>query len=296
MTFPVDPTLGVSTSASTTSNLTAAQANLVQPSPAPVSPGQLPSQSTPTINYHFGTGTVVPTVSTLAPSSPAPSAPQVPSTPMPDEQYEQRIRDLQSRADKEAAARAAAEQKAAEEAARMETLIRGATEAAQQALTQNQELAARLERSEAEKARQQVVMEHPELRPYLAFLPATTDQAALTAAAEQLKAAREADLAAELAKRQAATPPPPQTPAAPAAPPTYNLYGQQTTNAGVPPASPARPDTSSMPIAPAAAIEADLRAAMEQALERRDNSIYLAALERAKQLGNAAAQQQGFPR
>lgn len=284
MIFPADPTLGVPTGTSTLQNLTTPSANqVVTPSPAPVSPGPLPSQSpstAPVINYHFAPPTTPPSPTTTA---------QVPSTSMPDEQYEQRIRDLQSRADKEAAARVSAEQKAAEEAARMETLIRGATEAAQQALTQNQELAARLERSEAEKARQQVVMEHPELRPYLAFLPATTDQAALTAAAEQLKAAREADLTAELARRQAATPP---TPPAPPAPPTYNLYGQQTTNAGVPPANPARPDTSSMPVAPAAAIEADLRMAMEQALERRDNSIYLQALERAKQLGAAAAQQQ----
>jgi hypothetical protein len=155
-------------------------------------------------------------------------------------QQERRARELQSIADraKEDAARAAAALAAREQELQalkdsQKSIIDGAASAAQEAINRSRELEQRLNKAEAETAKAEALLQHPELRPYAAFIPATTDQTQMAQFIETFKAARQADLAA-------VTPPPtPSTPPSSPAPSVLDLYPRG--HYQVPAASPSRP-------------------------------------------------------
>jgi hypothetical protein len=121
---------------------------------------------------------------------------------------EQRIRELQSQADRARAellkmtrrAQEAEEQLKAALAERTQ-LLTSAAEAAQKAMDENANLKQELEQTRGELARLKLLQQRPELLPYADLLPATTDEQKLAEMVERLEQARQRDL--EQLRRQA---------------------------------------------------------------------------------------------
>ena len=166
--------------------------------------------------------------------------------------YDRRVRDLQSIADKhraEAEAAKADATKLAQEKAELErlklelettqaTIVKGAAQVAQETMARLQEAERRFLEQQAEARKANALMAHPELRDYAALIPATNDEAMLNQAIETLVSARQRDLdtlKTELAAQQPSTPPTPSPET------VLSTYPRNQLPYQIPSASPARP-------------------------------------------------------
>lgn len=171
--------------------------------------------------------------------------PQLPATPSsfsndPDiAQYEQRVRAQMSRADKAIAdqQKAIAKQIEMQEQwtqyqAQSQAQIQAAAESAQRAIDRQKELELQNQQLLAQSLRAQAIIKRPHLAQYAQFLPLTTDEAAIEAAANDLDVARQRDIdAARNTNPFAASAYTPTTPGIPSpqqnVPPVGNINNQQ---------------------------------------------------------------------
>jgi type II secretory pathway component HofQ len=202
--------------------------------------------------------------------------------------YEQRLRDLMSAKDKAAneALKATQDRLRLQQekdllAQQHQALMSASQQTLQEALDkvrahEQSEQAAKARATKAEK-----LLEYPELAAYRALIPDTDDVAKLDQAIATVKAAREADIQAALAAVQAN-----QAPQAPAANPASVLPSNL-----IPPAAPARPAPAQSGASVNEAIEAKLKAAAAEALQKGDKSIFDRAAQEAALMAQAAQQQ-----
>jgi hypothetical protein len=196
---------------------------------------------------------------------------------------EERVRYFQSLADKARAEaqqaqadKAALEQLNAQKEAAQRVILDASAATAQQTLERVQQLEAQIQQEKAERLRAEALMQHPELTPYAKFIPASTDAAILQTAIEEMKAAREADLAAMRAANPSLGAPP------------QVIAGQQM----IPSAAPARPAPSAgIPAGKNLAehIEEMMLDATRRSKAEGDPKIFLDAQAEAIRLTNAAA-------
>lgn len=176
-----------------------------------------------------GQGGVAETASSTSPSpSVSVQAPTTPAANPPRSDPEVRLRTMQSEMEKwKAQANALTLEKASwmhergsisEErdnlvtAARIEkeSAIATAAEATRQAIAKAEAADAEVARLRAEAARLKFVIDHPDLMPYASLVPATTDEAQLSAVATQIAEARKRDfesINSQIAKGAAVVPP-----------------------------------------------------------------------------------------
>lgn len=165
-------------------------------------------------------------------------------------QYEARIRNLMSEKDKALNernqainAQAQMQQSLTEYQTQSQATLTQTTNAAQLAIDQNNQLSARVQVLEAELQRANVVLQKPELAPYIQFIPAESDPEKLKSAVEQLEQVRQNDLQRSGVRQfPNATPPagqstlptlPSQIPPGQQDPNLFALYGQRQNMAPV---------------------------------------------------------------
>jgi hypothetical protein len=225
-------------------------------------------------------------------------------------QYEQRVRDLMSRGDKNAAERdkaiqgqIALQQELAAHQLAAQTSLSQAAEAAQAALDRSKELEKQNTQLKAESLRANLLLTKPHLADYISLIPLTTDENALKATVENLETIRNNDL-----QRQRTTLFPgiqQQTPTTysglPNQQPNALLQQQQQLQTGMPP-TPGLPPTSIPPQAAANPAQMNPMGSMTDVTEaikqlyanakasgKRED--FEAAHRQAQQLATAAIQQ-----
>lgn len=181
--------------------------------------------------------------------------------------------------------------------------LAGAANATQQAIDNGNRLQAENDTLKGELQRYKSLQKHPDLLPYLSFIPTRGTQEEQDKAIEELKAIREQDLQRvsqgqspyfsnpTLGATNPAQLPPGTQPAAPLPNPLQSLYGNRPTMAptafGLPGSTPA-----SMNPAGVGTTADSINKLLKDARDSGDPAKFESALEQAKTMANAAVRQQ----
>lgn len=236
-----------------------------------------------------------------APLTQSPILPPLPSSsPSSDAlaQYEQRVRALMSEKDRTrhqyeqaVAERLEIQRKYDELATTHQSTVQGATQNIEQALNRAKQLEAEAQKLAGENAKLKKLGQHPDLLPYMALIPATTDEAALDAAIQNLIQVRQQDIEKALAARA------PQAPQAPQNQPPADPYASLRAaypNQQVPPAAPARPAPTSIGTDSLMALEQELASKADEAMRDGNLEAFERFLEQKTQAEAARLRQTGF--